>query len=150
VNLKERLHQDLQQAMRDRDAHGRTAIRLVWTAIVNAEIARQRVLDDDAVLEIIQREIKQHRESLSAFEGAGRIDLVAEERAQLETLLSYLPPQMSREEILEAAQEAVAEANAAAPGDLGRVMSLLMPRLKGRADGKVVNHIVRELLSAGE
>jgi len=131
-------------------AQRKSAIRLVWAGIVNAEIARQRELDDDGVLEIIRREVRQHRESLSEFEKAGRADLVAEEKAQLETLLSYLPPQMSREEIVQAAQEAIAEANAKTPRDLGQVMRLLTPRLKGRADGKVVNQVVWELLSVGE
>lgn len=122
----------------------------MWAGIVNAEIARQRELDDDGVLEIIRREVRQRRESLSEFEKAGRADLVAEEKAQLGTLLSYLPPQMSREEIVQAAQEAIAEANAKTPRDLGQVMRLLTPRLKGRADGKVVNQVVRKLLSVGE
>ena len=148
--LRERLQQDLHQALRDRDTQRKSAIRLVWAGIVNAEIARQRELDDDGVLEIIRREVRQHRESLSQFEKAGRADPVAEKKAQLETLLSYLPPQMSREEIVQAAQEAIAEANARTPRDLGQVMRLLMPRLKGRADDKVVNQVVRGLLSVGE
>ena len=148
--MKERLRQDLQQALRDRDAQRKSAIRLVWTAITNEEIAAQRELNDEAVLDIIRREVKQHRESLSEFKKAGRADLIAQEQEQLHTLLHYLPPQMSREELWEAAREAVTEAGAATPEDLGRVMSLLMPRVKGSADGRVVKQIVKELLSADE
>jgi uncharacterized protein YqeY len=150
MTLKQQLQQDLHQALRDRDAHRKSAIRLVRAAIANEEIARQCELDNGQVLELIHREVKQHRESLLEFEKAGRTDLVADEKAQLEVLLAYLPPQMGREEILVAAQEAIAEANATGPQHLGQLMRLLMPRLKGRADGKMVNEIVRELLSVGE
>jgi hypothetical protein len=150
MTLKERLQQDLQQAIRDRDAQRKSAIRLVRAAIANEEIARQRELDDEEVLYLIRREVKQHRESLSEFEKAGRTDLVAEEEAQLEALLPYLPPQMSREEIVLAARQAIAETNATGPQHLGQVMRFLMSRLNGRADGKIVNQVVRELLFAGE
>lgn len=150
MTLKERLQQDLQQAIRDRDAQRKSAIRLVRAAIANEEIARQRELDDEEVLELIRTEVKQHRESLSEFEKAGRTDLVAEEKAQLEVLLPYLPPQMSREEIVLAAQQAIAETNAKGPQHLGQVMRLLMSRLNGRADGRIVNQVVRELLFTGE
>jgi uncharacterized protein YqeY len=150
MSLKQQLQQDLHQAVRDRDAHRKSAIRLVRAAIANEEIARQRELDDKEVLKLVYEEVKQHRDSLSEFEKAGRTDLVADEKAQLEALLVYLPPQMSREEIMAAAQEAIAETNATGPQHLGQVMRLLMPRLKGRADGRMVNQIVRELLSVGE
>lgn len=150
MTLKERLQQDLHQAVRDRDVQRKSAIRLVRAAIANEEIARQRELDDEGVLELIRREVKQHRESLTQFEKAGRTDLVAEEKAQLEVLLAYLPPQMSREEMVLAARQAIAETNAQGPEHVGQVMRLLMPRLKGKADGKMVNQIVRELLSVEE
>ncbi len=150
VTLREQLQQDLKQALRDRDAHRKSAIRLVLAEISNQEIAKQRQLDDAGVLAVISREIKQHREALSEFDKAGRDDLVAEEKAQMEALLPYLPPQLSRAEIVEAAEQAIAEANARGPQDLGKVMRVLMPRLKRRADGSTVNQIVRELLSSEE
>jgi uncharacterized protein YqeY len=143
------LEQDLHQALRERDTQRKTAIRLVLAAIANEEIASQRKLDDDVIVQVIAREIKQHRESLAEFEKAGRADLIAEEKAQLGVLLSYVPQQMSREEIVAAARQAIAEANAQTSKDMGQVMRLLMPRLKGRADGKTVNQIVTELLSSG-
>ena len=147
--LRERLEQDLHQALRERDTQRKTAIRLVLAAIANEEIACQRKLDDEVIVQVIAREIKQHRESLAEFEKAGRSDLIAEEKTQLGVLLCYLPQQMSREEIVAAARQAIAEANAQTPKDMGQVMRLLMPCLKGRADGKTVNQIVTELLSSG-
>jgi len=142
------LEQDLHQALRERDTQRKTAIRLVLAALSNEEIASQRKLDDDGVVTVITREIKQHRESLEEFEKAGRTDLIAEEKAQLAILLSYLPQQMSREEIIAAARLAIAEAKAQTAKDMGPVMRLLMPRLKGKADGKTVNQVVAELLSS--
>jgi len=148
--LKERLQQDLQQALREHDEQRKSALRLVRAAIVNAEIAKQRELSDEEILAVIRREVKQHRESLSEFEKAGRTDLIAEEKAQLEVLLTYLPPQMSQEEITLAVQQAIAETKATGPEHLGQVMRILMPRLQGRADGSTVHRIVRELLSTRE
>ena len=107
-------------------------------------------LSDEEILAVIRREVKQHRESLSEFEKAGRTDLIAEEKAQLEVLLTYLPPQMSQEEITLAVQQAIAETKATGPEHLGQVMRILMPRLQGRADGSTVHRIVRELLSTRE
>lgn len=150
MTLREQLQQDLHQAMRDRDVERRSAIRLVRAAIVNEEISRQRELDDDEVLAILRREVKLYQESQAAFEAAGRGDLVAEQKARLETLYAYMPPQMSRDEIVLAVQEAIAETNAKTPRELGSVMRLVMPRLKGRADGGVVNQIVRDMLSSGK
>lgn len=147
MTLKGRLQQDLLQAVRDHAEQRKSAIRLVRAAILNEEIARQHELSDEEILEVIAKEIKQHRESLSEFEKANRADLVAEEKAQLEVLLSYLPPQMSREEIVLAAQQAIAEAKATRLEHLGQVMRILMPRLRGRANGSEVNQIVRELLA---
>lgn len=150
VTLREQLHQDLKQALRDRDAHRKSAIRLVLAEVSNEEIAKQHQLDDAGVLAIIRREIKQHREALSEFDKAGRNDLVVEERAQMEALLPYLPLQLSHAEIVEAAEQAIAEANAKGLQDLGKVMRVLMPRLRDQADGSAVNQVVRELLSSDE
>jgi uncharacterized protein YqeY len=147
MGLKEQLLQDLQQALRDRDEARKSAIRLTLAAIANEEIAKQRKLDDEHILALIRREVKQHRESLEEFEKAGRTELVAEEKAQLEVLFGYLPQQLDREEIVLAAKQAIAEAGAQSPQQLGQVMHILMPRLQGRADGKLVNQVVRELLS---
>jgi uncharacterized protein YqeY len=147
MTLSQRLQRDLQQAIRDKDGNRKSAIRLVRAAILNEQIAKQRELADEDILEIIRKEIKQHRESLSEFEKGQRADLVTEEQEQLAVLLSYLPPQMSRSEIVGAAQQAIAEVQPSGPEQLGQVMRILMPRVRGKADGKTVNEVVKELLS---
>jgi len=148
MSLKEQLLQDLKQALRDRDAARKSAIRLTLAAVANEEIAKQRELKDQEILNLIDREVKQHRESLEEFEKAGRAERVAEEQAQLDVLFGYLPQQLDREEIVLAAKQAIAESGAQGPQQLGQVMRILMPRIKGRADGKLVNEVVRELLVA--
>jgi uncharacterized protein YqeY len=149
MNLKSRLQQDLERAVRDRDGYRKSAIRLVRAALQNEEIARQHELGDPEVLDVIGHEIKQHQESLVEFEKANRVDLVTEEKAILEALSKYLPPQLSREEIALAAREAIAETRSQGPQHVGQVMRILMPRLRGKADGGTVNQVVRDLLSAG-
>ncbi len=148
MGLKQQLLKDLQQALRDRATERKSAIRLVLAAITYEEIAKQRELSDDETLALVRREVRQHHESLSEFEKAGRMDLVATQRAELAALEAYLPPQLSEEEIVRAAQQAIAETDAVGPGALGQVMRVLMPRLKGKADGETVNRVVRELLSS--
>lgn len=124
-------------------------MRLLLSEIKNAEIAQQKPLDDDRVLEVIAREAKRRRESIEAFKKGNRSDLMAQEEAELAILISYLPQQMGREEIRQAARQAVDAAGATGPNDKGRVMSQLMPQLKGKADGKEVSEIVTELLTTG-
>jgi uncharacterized protein YqeY len=150
MTLRERLQQDLYQALRDHDENRKTAIRLVLSAVGYEEKAKQHELNDEQILEVIRHEIKQHRESLSEFEKAKRADLIAEEKARLEALVGYVPAQLSREEIVLAAQQAIAETQATGPQQVGQVMRVLMPRLHGKAEGGTINQIVRELLSRGE
>lgn len=147
MNLKARLQQDLERALRDRDGHRKSAIRLVRAAIQNEEIAKQHELGDPEVVEVIRHEIKQHQESLVEFEKAKRADLVTEEKVMLELLSTYVPPQLSREEIAQAAREAIAETMSQGLQQVGQVMRVLMPRLRGKADGSTVNQVVRDLLS---
>ena len=148
TNLKQKLTDDLKQAMRSRDTTGRLAIRLVMAAINNAEIARQATLEDADILGIIAKEVRQRHESIEAFKQGNRPDLVAQEEAELAVLQQYLPPQMTREEIAEAARRVIAEVGAEGPGDKGKVMPKLIPQLKGRADGREINAVVSELLGS--
>ena len=148
MSLKDRLSADLKQAMRDQDENRKVALRLLRAAIVNEEVEKGHPLDDAEVVAVAARQAKQRRESIDAFRAGGRQDLVAREEAQLRVLLDYLPQQMSREEIVQAARESIAATGASGPADLGAVMRDLMPRLKGRAEGSLVNQIVRELLAA--
>jgi uncharacterized protein YqeY len=148
VTLKDKLSADLKQAMRDQDINRLVALRLLRAAIVNDEVEKGQPLDGDEVMAVAARQARQRRESIEAFRAAGRHDLVSQEEAQLRVLLDYLPQQMSREEVVEAAREAIAAVGATGPADLGPVMRELMPHLKGKADGALANQVVRDLLGA--
>ena len=121
---------------------------MVLAGITNAEITQGSPLDDEGVIRVITKEVKQRHESIEAFRKGNRHDLVTKEEAELKVLLEYLPQQMSREEITTTARRVIEEVGAKAPGDKGKVMSKLMPQLKGRADGRVLSDIVSELLAS--
>jgi len=145
--LKQKLMDDLKQAMRAGDKVRSLVIRLVVAAIQNAEIARQADLGDGDILGIIAKEVRQHRESIEAFGQGDRQDLVAQEEAELAILQGYLPQQMTREEIITEARRVIEEVGAQGPADKGKVMPRLIAHLKGRADGREINAVVTELLS---
>jgi uncharacterized protein YqeY len=146
-DLKQRLADDLKQAMKSGDAVKRSILRIVMSSVHNAEIARQGALEDADILGVIAKEVRQHQESIEAFKQGNRPDLVAKEEAELAVLQSYMPEQMTRDEIVEAARRVIAEVGAQGPGDKGRVMQRIMAELKGRADGREINAVVTELLS---
>ena len=148
VSLKEKLAEDLKQALRNDDKLRRSVIRLVMSAIRNAEISRQADLTEPDILGVIAKEVKQRRESIEAFQQGNRQDLVAQEEAEMAVLEEYLPQQMTRDEIMAEARRVIAEVGAQGPGDKGKVMPKLIPQLKGRADGREINEIVTELLSS--
>ncbi|MFB0546483.1 MAG: GatB/YqeY domain-containing protein [Anaerolineae bacterium] len=147
MSLKDRLTQDLKQALREGDERRKIAIRLVKWAVQNAEVDRGRELDDGEILEIIAREAKKRRESVAEFTKAGRQDLVEQEEAELNVLFEYLPRQMSRQEIEVLVRQTIEEIGATGPTQMGDVMRRLMPQLKGKADGRLVNQVVREVLT---
>ncbi len=147
MSLKERLMSDLKDAMREGDQHRKDAIRMVRAAIKNREIELQREIEDEEVIEIISQEVKLRREAIEMFEKAGRDDLVNREKVQLAVLLSYMPEQLSREEIEKVVQDIVEDINATSIRQLGPVMGKAMAELKGRAEGNVVNEVAREILS---
>jgi uncharacterized protein YqeY len=148
ADLKQKLTDDLKQAMRDGDKVRRSVIRLVMAAIKNAEIARQTTLDDTDILGVIAKEARQRQESIDAFKQGNRPDLVAQEEAELAVLKEYLPRQMTREEIIAAARQVIEKVGAQGPGDKGKVMPQLIAQLKGRADGREINAVVTELLGS--
>ncbi len=148
AELKQKLMDDLKQAMRGGDKVRRSVIRLVMAAIKNAEIARQAALGDTDILGIIAKEVRQRHESIEAFRLGNRPDLVAQEEAELAILNEYLPQQMTREEIIVAARRVIEEVGAQGPGDKGKVMPKLIAQLKGRADGREINAVVTELLAS--
>ena len=148
ADLKQKLTDDLKQAMRDGDKVRRSVIRLVMAAVKNAEIARRAALDDTDILGIIAKEVRQRQESIEAFRQGNRQDLVAQEEAELAVLKEYLPRQITREEIIAAARQVIEEVGAQGSGDKGKVMPQLIAQLKGKADGREINAIVTELLSS--
>jgi uncharacterized protein YqeY len=147
ARLKQKLGDDLKQALRGRDKVKCSVIRLVLAAMNNAEIARQAKLEDADIYGVIAKEIRQRKESIDAFKLGKRADLVAQEEAELAILQGYLPQQMSREEIMAAARQVIGEVGAQGPGDKGKVMPKLIAQLKGKADGRLINEVVTELLS---
>lgn len=148
TDLKQKLADDLKQAMRSRDEVRRSVIRLVMAAIKNAEIARQATLEDADILGIIAKEVRQRHESIESFKQGNRQDLVAQEEAELAILNEYLPQQLTREEIIAEARQVIEEVGAQGPGDKGKVMPKLIAKLKGKADGREINAVVTELLSS--
>ena len=134
-------------ALKQRDSSRLSIIRVLLAECHNEEIARQRALDDSGIIEVLSREARRRKESIEAFQAGNRPDLVAEEEAALAVITGYLPEPMSRDEIVAVVRDVVVEVGATGPGDKGRVMSQLMPKVKGKASGKDVNDIVVELLA---
>jgi hypothetical protein len=134
--------------MRSGDALRRDTLRMAESAIYNAEKRDKRTLGDDEVAALIAREVKTRRESVEAFRGGGREDLVAKEEAEIAILATFLPEQMSEGEIEALVGEAIAATGAAGPRDMGKVMGWLSPKTRGRADGKLVSQIANRALAA--
>lgn len=149
MTLEERLDADLKDAMRSGDAVRKLAIRSAKTAITEAKVfgTEHRALTDEDVLRILQKQVKQRRDSVTEFTKGGRMDLVAKEEAEIAVLEKYLPQQMSEDEIRKRAQAAIAELGVADQKGMGPVMKRLTADLRGQADGAIVSRIVRELLS---
>lgn len=145
--LKDKIQEALKGALKSRQGVEVSTLRLLLSEIKYAEIAQQKPADDSKVLDVIAREVKRRRESIEAFKKGNRADLVAQEEAELAVLMTYLPKQIGREEVVAAAQQVIGAVGAKGPNDKGRVMAQLMPRLKGKADGKEVSEIVSELLA---
>ncbi len=144
---KQKLTDELRQAMRGRDKVKVSVIRLVMASIKNAEIARGGGLDDGDILGVIAKEARQRQESIEAFRKGNRQELVAQEEAELAILQGYLPRPVTREEIIAEARRVIEEVGAQGPKDKGKVMPKLIAQLKGKADGREINAIVTELLS---
>lgn len=149
MSLKQRLQEDLKKALRARDGRRKAVIRMALAEIVNAEVELEHndELDDADVTAVLQKQARQRRDTISELRQVDRPDLLAEEEAQLVILERYLPRLLSREEVAEEARQVIAEVGAAGIGQMGPVMRQLMSKLKGQADGRVVNAVVRELLS---
>ena len=146
MTLRERLSEEMKNAMKARDDLRLSAIRLIRSAVKNRDIELKRELNDQEIVEVIATLGKQRRESIRMFTEAGRNDLVEKEEKELTVLLDFLPRQLGREEIAALVEKAIAECGAQGGKDMGRVMKALIPHVAGRADGKTVSDLVREKL----
>jgi len=147
MTLAERLNQDYVAAMKAGDGVRKDTLRLLRSAIKNAEIEQRGPLDDAAVLRVLQAQAKQRRDSIALFEQGGRADLVAAEAAELAVIEGYLPAQLSEAELEAIVRDHIASAGATSAADIGRFMGALMKAVQGRADGRQVNEIARRLLA---
>jgi uncharacterized protein YqeY len=146
ADLRKKVSDDIKQAMKSGDTVRRDTLRMLIASINNAEIAKQADLEESDILGVVSKEVKRHQESIEAFKKGNRADLVAKEEAEMAILEAYLPKQMTHEEVIAAAKEVIASVGAQGMGDKGKVMKELMPKLKGRADGKEINEVVTGLL----
>ena len=149
MSLRDQLTGDLKTALKSSDETRKGTLRLLLAALKQAEIDKRPAgaLDEGEVLAVIQKEAKSRRESIADAQKANRADLVAMNETELHVIESYLPKQLTREELVELARAAIAETGAGGPQQMGLVMKVVMPKIKGRADGKLVSDVVRELLS---
>jgi uncharacterized protein YqeY len=147
MSIKDELTQSLKEAMRSKNEVQKRTVRLALAAIKNAEIDQKTELDDPAILAILQKEVKMRRETIEGAEQAGRDDLIAEAEAEIAVLEGFLPKGLSPEELEAIVAETVTEVGATSMREMGQVMQAVMPKVRGRADGKEVNQIVRKLLS---
>ena len=146
MTLKETLQDDLKNAMRSGDVMRRSVIRMLRSEIHNREIESRSELDDAATIQLLGRQAQQRRDSIEAFERAERDDLVQKEQAELAIIMGYLPQQLTGEELLEIVRGSIEQVGAAGPQDMGKVMGAVMPKVRGRAEGREVNRIASELL----
>jgi uncharacterized protein YqeY len=149
MTLKTQLRDALTEALKAGDAQRKTTLRMALAAIKNAEVEARGELDEDRVLSLLQKEVKSRQETIEGAEQANRPDLITKAETEIEILNTFLPKPLSEEELRGLVKEAVEEVGAESIADMGRVMGVLMPKIRGKADGKEANQIVRELLQAG-
>lgn len=148
MTLKAQILEDVKTAMRARDQKRLTALRLITAAIKQIEVDKRIELDDQAVLGVLDKMVKQRRESLGQYEAAGRDDLAAQEKFELELLSVYLPEALSDDEVAALIKKAIADTGASSIRDMGAVMNMLRGEVQGRADMKAVSNSVKEQLGA--
>ncbi|HHV96486.1 MAG TPA: GatB/YqeY domain-containing protein [Clostridiaceae bacterium] len=147
MSLKEKLLNDLKEAMRDKDTVRKNAIQMARSAVLQIEKDRRVTLDDDGIIEVIAKQIKQRKEVLPEYEKSGRQDLIDNLRREIEILSQYMPQQLTEDELESVIKDTIQEIGANSVKDLGKLMQAVMPKVRGRADGKLVNQIARKLLS---
>jgi hypothetical protein len=147
MSLEERLLDEMKQAMKSNDKLRLSTIRMIRSAVKNKEIELRKKLDDGSVMQVIQGMVRKGEESIEQFRAGGRMDLVEKEQQEIETLKSFLPQPLSQEEILKIIDQSIEETQASSLKDLGKVMKSVMPKLEGKANGKLINQLVKEKLS---
>ncbi|WP_339146939.1 MULTISPECIES: GatB/YqeY domain-containing protein [unclassified Sutcliffiella] len=147
MSLLERLNTDIKQAMKDKDKEKLSVLRMVKSSIQNESIKHGRDLSEEEELTVLSRELKQRKDSLQEFDKAGREDLVHKLQGEIAIVEHYMPKQLSEEELSAIVQQTIADVNASSKADMGKVMGALMPKVKGKADGSLVNKLVQQHLS---
>ena len=147
MSLKEQLFADLKTAMKEKDTLKKDTVQLIRSGILQYEKDNKVELDDEGVLDIISKQLKSRRDSLPDYIKSGREDLIEKLNKEIEILLGYLPEQLSEDEIAKIVEEAIAETGAASIKEMGKVMGIVNPKVKGRADMKVVGALVKKLLT---
>ncbi len=147
MTLKEKLAEDLKSSMKNKNVVRKNVVQMVRAAVLQTEKDKRITLDDEGVLEVIAKQLKQRESSLPDYERSGREDLIAQLKSEMDILMEYLPEQLSNEELTEIVKSAIAETGASSMKDMGKVMACVLPKTKGRADGKVINGIVRSILA---
>lgn len=147
MSLLERLNNNMKQAMKNKEKDKLSVIRMLKATLQNEELRLRRELTDEEELTVLSRELKQRKDSLEEFAKADRTDLVDKIRIEIGYVEAYMPEQLSAEELLEIVKQAIEEVQALSKADMGRVMGALMPRVKGKADGSLVNKLVQQQLS---
>ena len=145
--IKDKLKDDLKAAMLEKDTVRKNVVQLIKAGVLQVEKDKKITLDDEGVLDVIAKQLKQRRDSLPDYEKSGREDLIAQLKREMELLMEYLPQQLSHDELVEIVKDAIAQTGASEIKDMGKIMAAVMPKTKGRADGKEINAIARELLS---
>jgi uncharacterized protein YqeY len=147
MSLEERLVEEMKQAMKSSDKLRLSTIRMIRSALKNKEIELRKKLEDDDIVKVVQVMVRKGEESVEQFQAGGRMDLVEKEKSEIEILKSFLPQPLSQEEILKVIDQSIQETEASSPKDIGKVMKSVIPKIGGKADGKLINQLVKERLS---
>ncbi|MEW9122999.1 MAG: GatB/YqeY domain-containing protein [Thermotaleaceae bacterium] len=146
MSLKEKLMEDLKTAMKEKEQLKKSVITMVRASIKQYEVDHRAEVDDEGIVDIMTKQVKQKKDAIEEFTKGGREDLVNEAKAEIDVLMTYLPEQLTEEEISEIVVQVLKETGASTAKDMGKVMAALMPKVKGRADGKLVNQVVKKHL----
>ncbi len=147
MSLEEKLVEEMKRAMKSNDKLRLSTIRMIRSAVKNKEIELRKKLEDEEVIKVIQVMMRKGEESVEQFQTGGRVDLVEKEKKEIEILKSFLPQPLSQEEILNIIDQSIQETQASSPKDIGKVMKSVMPKIGGKADGRLINQLVKERLS---